>query len=122
VWRSRGVAALAAASLLIGVGMQDAQATGRTVTKRTLAPGVVYETIIDTSYPLREYVLLYDGSAATATIDQVPSAPQIGTSQRTSVMSANAGAIAGVNGDLNERPARPTHQYASDGVPSSARR
>ena len=65
MWRSRGVAALAAASLLIGVGMQDAQATGRTVTKRTLAPGVVYETITDTSYPLREYVLLYDGSAAT---------------------------------------------------------
>ena len=117
VWRNRGVAALAAASLLVGLGMQGARAAGRTVTKKTLAPGVVYETITDTSYPVREYVLLYDGGAATATIDQVLAAPQIGTPQRTSVISANAGAIAGVNGDLTVWPARPTHQYVSNGMP-----
>jgi hypothetical protein len=33
------------------------------------------------------------------------------------VMSANAGAMAGVNGDLNDWPARPTHQYVSNGMP-----
>ena len=49
VWRNRGVAALAAAGLLVGLGMQGAQAAGRTVTKKTLAPVVVYETITDTS-------------------------------------------------------------------------
>jgi len=109
--------AVVAASLLVGLGMQGAQAAGRTVTKRTLAPGVVYETITDTSYPAREYVLLYDGSAATAALDQVLSSQQIGTFQKTSVMSANAGAIAGINGDLNDWPARPTHQYVSNGMP-----
>jgi hypothetical protein len=66
---------------------------------------------------VREYVLLYDGGVASAAIDPVLSAPQIGTFQKTSVMSANAGAIAGVNGDLNDWPARPTHQYVSNGMP-----
>jgi hypothetical protein len=117
VWRNRAVAALAAASVLVGLGMQGAQAAGRTVTKKALAPGVVYEVISDSSYPAREYVLLYDGGAASAALDQVLSAPQIGTFQKTSVMSANAGAIAGVNGDLNDWPARPTHQYVSNGMP-----
>jgi len=117
VWRSRAAAALAAASLLVGLGMQGAQASGRTVTKKTLAPGVVFEQITDSSYPIHEYVLLYDGSVASASIDQVLSASQIGTPQRTSVISANAGAIAGVNGDLTVWPARPTHQYVSDGMP-----
>jgi Phosphodiester glycosidase len=78
---------------------------------------VVFETITDPSYPVREYVLLYDGSVASAAVDQVLSAPQIGTFQRTSVMSANAGPIAGVNGDLNDWLARPTHQYVNDGMP-----
>src|SRR6476619_8494024 len=45
VWRNRGAVAVVAASLLVGLGMQGAQAAGRTVTKRTPAPGVVYETI-----------------------------------------------------------------------------
>ena len=117
VWRSRGAAALAAASLLAGLGVQGAQATGRIVTKKTLAPGVVYEQITDTSYPIREYVLMYDGSVANAAIDQVLSAPQVGTPQRTSVIAANAGAIAAVNGDLTVWPARPTHQYVSNGMP-----
>jgi len=117
VWQNRGVAALAAASLLVGLGMQGAQAAGRTVTKKTLAPGVVYEQISDSSYPIHEYALLYDGTVAKATIDQVLSAPQIGTPQRTSVISANAGAIASVNGDLTVWPARPTHQYVLDGMP-----
>jgi len=117
VWRNRGAVAVVAASLLVVLGMQGAQAAGRTVTKRTLAPGVVYETITDTSYPAREYVLLYDGAAATAALDEVLSSQQIGTFQKTSVMSANAGAIAGINGDLNDWPARPTHQYVSNGMP-----
>ena len=117
VWRNRGAVAVVAASLLVGLGTQGAQAAGLTVTKRTLAPGVVYETITDTSYPAREYVLLYDGAAASAALDQVLSSQQIGTFQKTSVMSANAGAIAGINGDLNDWPARPTHQYVSNGMP-----
>jgi hypothetical protein len=117
VWRNRGAAAVAAASLVVGLGMQGAQAAGRSITKKTLAPGVVYEVISDSSYPAREYVLLYDGGVASAALDQVLSAPQVGTFQRTSAMSASAGAMAGVNGDLNDWPARPTHQYVSNGMP-----
>jgi hypothetical protein len=117
VWRKRGAAASAAAILILGLGMQGAQASARTVSKKALATGVVYELITDTSYPAREYVLLYDGGVASAALDQVLSAPQVGTFQKTSVMAANAGAIAGVNGDLNDWPARPTHQYVSNGMP-----
>ena len=117
VWRRRGTAGVAAATLLVGLGMHGAEATGKVVSKKTLAPGVIYEQITDTAFPVREYVLLYDGSAASAAIDQVLSAPQVGTFQKTSVMAANAGAIAGVNGDLNDWPARPTHQYVSNGMP-----
>jgi hypothetical protein len=117
VWRRRTSTALAAARLPVGLGVQGAQATGRTVTKKALAPRVVYEQISDSSYPIWEYALLYDGGAAKATIDQVLSAHQIGTPQRTSVISANAAAIAGVDGDLTVWPARPTHQYVLDGMP-----
>src|SRR4051794_9776895 len=116
-WRKRGAAASAAAILILGLVMQGAQASARTVSKKALATGVVYELITDTSYPAREYVLLYDGGVASAALDQVLSAPQVGTFQKTSVMAANAGAIAGVNGDLNDWPARPTHQYVSTGMP-----
>ncbi len=117
VWRRRGAAGLAAASLVVGLGVHGAQATPKIVTKKTLAPGVVYEQISDSAYPVREYVLFFDGAATGTSLDQVLSAPQVGTFQKTSVMSANAGAIAGVNGDLNDWPARPTHQYVSNGVP-----
>ena len=65
------------------------EATGKVVSKKTLAPGVIYEQITDTAFPVREYVLLYDGSAASAAIDQVLSAPQVGIFQKTSVMAAN---------------------------------
>jgi len=117
VWRRRGAAGLAAAALLVGVAIHGAQATPKIITKKTLAPGVVYEQISDSAYPIREYVLFFDGSATTTALDQVLSAPQVGTFQKTSVMSANAGAIAVINGDLNDWPARPTHQYVSNGMP-----
>src|SRR4051812_34421815 len=107
VWRNRGAAAVAAASLVVGLGMQGAQAAGRSITKKTLAPGVVYEVISDSSYPAREYVLLYDGGVASAALDQVLSAPQVGTFQRTSAMSASAGAVAGGNGELGGGPGPP---------------
>src|SRR3954466_15615153 len=117
VWRKRGAAASAAAILILGLGMQGAQASARTVSKKALATGVVYAVISDSSYPAREYVLLYDGGVASAALAQLLSAPRVGTFQRTSSMSASAGAIAGVNGDLNDWPARPTHQYVSNGMP-----
>ena len=40
VWRRRGAAGVAAATLLVGLGMHGAEATGKVVTKKTLAPGV----------------------------------------------------------------------------------
>ena len=97
------------------VGAQGVSASPKVVTKKTLAPGVVYQQINDSATPLRMYVLTFDAGTA-ATIDDVLSAPQIGTFQRTSSMAANAGALAAVNGDLNDWPGRPTHQYVQDGM------
>ncbi|MEP6759065.1 MAG: phosphodiester glycosidase family protein [Actinomycetota bacterium] len=85
------------------------------MTKKTLAPGVVYQQINDTAIPARLYVLTFDAGTA-ATLDDVLSSSQIGTFQRTSYMGTNVGALAAVNGDLNDWPARPTHQYVQDGT------
>ena len=115
VWTRRGAAVLAVSALVMAIGAQGASATPKVVTKKTLAPGVVYQQINDSATPLRMYVLTFDAGTA-ATIDDVLSASQIGTFQRTSSMATSAGALAAVNGDLNDWPGRPTHQYVQDGM------
>jgi hypothetical protein len=106
---------VAVSAILIAIGAQGASASQKVVTKKTLAPGVVYRQINDGAIPLRMYVLTFDAGTA-ATIDDVLSSSQIGTFQRTSSMAANVGALAAVNGDLNDWPGRPTHQYVQDGM------
>jgi len=115
VWTRRGAAVLAVSALAMAIGVPGASATQKVVTKKTLAPGVVYQQINDGAIPLRMYVLTFDAGTA-ATIDDVLSSSQIGTFQRTSTMATNVGALAAVNGDLNDWPARPTHQYVQDGM------
>jgi len=115
VWTRRGAAVLAVSALAMVIGAQGASASQKVVTKKTLAPGVLYQQINDGAIPLRMYVLTFDAGTA-ATLDDVLSSSQIGTFQRTSSMGANVGALAAVNGDLNDWPARPTHQYVQDGM------
>jgi hypothetical protein len=62
------------------------------------------------------YVLTLDPKTP-ATLDLILSGAQIGTFARTSAMATNAGALGAVNGDLNDWPGRPTHQYVQDGMP-----
>ena len=115
VWARRGTATLTIAALALVIAGPGASASQKVVTKRTLAPGVVYRQINDGAIPLRMYVLTFDAGTA-ATIDDVLSSGQVGVFQRTSSMAANVGALAAVNGDLNDWPGRPTHQYVQDGM------
>jgi hypothetical protein len=112
----RAVTVLATSGLAIGGLASSAAATPKVMVKKTLASGVTYEQITDTSVPIRLYVVMFD-AGTPATLDLTLASPQIGTFQRTSAMAANAGALAAVNGDLNDWPARPTHQYVLDGTP-----
>ena len=85
------------------------------MTRKRLAPGVVYRQINDAAIPIRMYELTF-AAGTPATIDDVLSSSQIGTFQRTSSMASTTGALAAVNGDLNDWPGRPTHQYVQDGM------
>src|SRR5215212_4307571 len=116
VWVKRGVGVLVVCGLLSAGTISSALATPKVVKKKALASGVTYEQIDDTSIPIRMYVLVFTPKTP-ATLDVVLSAPQIGTFARTSTMAANVGALAAVNGDLNDWPGRPTHQYVMDGMP-----
>lgn len=80
-----------------------------------MAPGVKYKQISDTSYPIRMYVLKFRAKTK-ATLDNVLSASPISMAKKTSEMATSAGALAAVNGDLNDWPGRPTHQYVSNGM------
>jgi len=116
VWVKRGVAVLLLAGLAAASMMPGAIAAPSVAKKKTLAAGVTYEQINDASIPIRMYVLKLDPKTP-ATLDLVLSGSQIGTFAKTSTMAANAGALGAVNGDLNDWPGRPTHQYVQDGVP-----
>jgi hypothetical protein len=110
----RAVAVVAVTALTVGLAAGSAAATPKVITRKTLAPGVVYQQITDTAVPYRVYAVEFDPTTP-ATLDSVLSGSQIGTFTRTSTMGANAGALASINGDLNDWPGRPTHQSVTDG-------
>jgi Phosphodiester glycosidase len=116
VWAKRGVAVLLFWVLAGALVAPPASAAPRVVKKKRLAPGVVYEQLNDTTVPVRMYVLKLRPKTP-ATLDLVLSNSQTGTFAKTSTMAAGAGALAAVNGDLNDWPGRPTHQYVQDGLP-----
>src|SRR5512141_1084347 len=103
LWVKRGVAVLAVSGLATAAFLPSASAAPKVMKKKTLASGVTYEVISDTSIPIRMYVLTFDPKTP-ATLDLVLSGSQIGTFARTSTMGANANALAAVNGDLNDWP------------------
>jgi hypothetical protein len=116
MWVKRGVAVLAVSGLAMGAWLPSALAAPKVVKKKALASGVTYRQINDTAIPIRMYVLTFSPKTP-ATLDVVLSGAQIGTFARTSTMATNTGALAAVNGDLNDWPGRPTHQYVMDGMP-----
>jgi hypothetical protein len=107
--------AVAVCTAVLALGAQAALATPTVVVKRTLAPGVKYRKIRDSAIPVTMYVLRFR-SGTKATLDGVLSSNPISSYKKTSEMAVNAGAIAAINGDLNDWPGRPTHQYVSDGM------
>ncbi len=112
---TRVAGVLAVAAVVVGLGGQAALAAPVVVTRKHLAPGVTYKQISDSSYPIRKYVVKF-GSGTKATLDGVLSASPISMAKKTSDMATGVGALAAVNGDLNDWPGRPTHQYVSDGM------
>jgi hypothetical protein len=106
---------LAVTAIVIGIASQAALATPSVVTKKRLAPGVKYKAIVDNSYPIRMYELKFRGGTK-ATLDGVLASNPISYARTTSAMASSARALAAVNGDLNDWPGRPTHQYVSNGT------
>ena len=118
MWTTRAAAAraigvLAATLILAGITAQSA--SGTVVAKKRLAPGVKYKAIVDSAYPVHMYVLKFR-PGTKATLDGVLSNSPISAPRTTSDMGSSAGALAAVNGDLNDWPGRPTHQYVSNGM------
>lgn len=82
---------------------------------RVVAPGVALTTTFDRRVPLRTYVLWIDPSQG-ASIGMTMAHGGLGALQQTSDMAREAGALAGVNGDLGSAiSARPVHPFALDG-------
>ena len=111
----RAAGVLAVVAVVLGLTAQGASATRTVVAHKRLAPGVKYKQISDTSYPIRMYVLKFR-PGTKATLDNVLSSNPISSAKKTSEMGAGAGALAAINGDLNDWPGRPTHQYVANGT------
>ncbi|MDP9185287.1 MAG: phosphodiester glycosidase family protein [Actinomycetota bacterium] len=111
----RLVCAMAVTAVVVSLSAQAASAAPTVVAKKRLARGVKYVHITDSSYPIHMYVLKFR-PRTRATLDDVLSSSPISTAKKTSEMATNAGALAAINGDLNDWPGRPTHQYVSNGM------
>ena len=112
---TRVAGVLVGAAIVVGLGGQAASAAPVVVTRKHLAPGVTYKQISDSSYPIRMYVVKFR-PGTRATLDGLLSASPISMAKKTSDMATGVGALAAINGDLNDWPGRPTHQYVSDGM------
>ncbi len=109
------VAGLVTSSVLGGaVGTQAAIPSGATVTKRTIAPGVVYQKIVDPAGPWEIFVVKI-APGSTPTVDTVLAGNTMGSYAKTSVIAQSVGAIAAINGDFGGRFGEPAHAFADDG-------
>jgi hypothetical protein len=111
----RVAGALAVTAIVMAITVQAASAAPATVVKKRLAPGVTYKALVDNALPVHMYVLKFR-RGTKATLDGVLSSSPISYARKTSDMGASVGALAAVNGDLNDWPGRPTHQYVSNGM------
>src|SRR5215213_4592266 len=113
-WK-RSIVVLVGSAMILVLGGQMASAGPKVVVRKTLAPGVKYRKLKDKALPVTMYVLRFS-PGTNATLDDVLSTSQISAPELTSSMAVGAGAIAAVNGDLNDWPGHPTHQYVSNGM------
>lgn len=109
------VAGLVTGTVLGGaVGTQAAIPSGASVTRRTIAPGVVYQKIVDPAGPWEIFVVKI-APESTPTVDPVLAGNTMGSYAKTSVIAQSVGAIAAINGDFGGRFGEPAHAFADDG-------
>lgn len=107
------------ASVLV-VGALNAPAFARqtqpgTRSSTTIAPGLTFTTIDSDNPPEHARVLMLDPSTPL-TLDIATAGGRMGRFQKTSVVAAQHGALAGINGDFSVAPGRPLHPFYDDGV------
>ena len=113
----RTISAIAVSMLVMGAIDAPAQASvpqqpTRSVT--TIAPGLTLTTIDSDNPPEHVRVLTVDPSTPL-TLDIATAGGRMGRFQKTSVVAAQRGALAGINGDFSVDPGRPLHPFYSNG-------
>jgi len=112
--RGAGALALAiAVSVLVPRAASGVVNPGST-TSTTIAPGLVFTQIVDTSGPNRIYVLDIDLTTPLS-METTRAGFKMGAYAKTSDMAKAVGAIAAVDGDYSIWPGRPQHAFADDG-------
>ena len=113
----------AAALLVLAIGpAQDAGGADRSaagarapiVKTQKIAPGLTYIRIVRRQLPLRTFVLRVDLSKAI-TLDTTIADDALPSRRQLSRIVRNHGALAGVNGDLDEGVGNTVHPFAQDG-------
>ncbi len=102
--------------LAVTAGANAAVPSTASVTRKVLAPGVVYRRIVDPAGPWIVHMLKVD-PGSSATVDPVLAGSTVGSYATTSSIGIGAGAIAAINGDFGGRFGLPTHTFVSDGSP-----
>lgn len=111
--RRRGRTAMAACLVAIVALVTPAVAGTRTASTYHLTTHLALKKVRDSNGPQQIRVLTL--SPGTNVPDIVPATQQYPMWARTSTMSANAGAVAGVNGDFGVVGGRPKHVLMIDG-------
>jgi hypothetical protein len=116
----RPAAVLVALLLLLTVVEAPTPAGGRTArsawatTTRRVAPGLTLTKIVAKKPRWRIFVLTAN-TAARLTLDTALAGPEMPVRARTSMIAAQEGAIAAVNGDFGSSFGGPAHPFAQDG-------
>ena len=90
-------------------------ATYRVLSRRTVAPGVVFTKLVESS-PQNHIFVLRVNLSKKPSLDTALASRALGGFERTSSMAARLGAVAAVNGDFSEWWGRPAHAFARDGA------
>jgi hypothetical protein len=115
--RARIAASSFGLAVIVGAGLLAAATpapAASTVAKYTLTKNIQLITTRFPTKPVEERTLKVTPTTASVP-DIVPAAPAYPMFDLTSTMSANAGALAGVNGDFGTAKDQPTHVLMIDG-------
>jgi hypothetical protein len=101
---------------LVGNAGSPARAASlQVLSRRRIAPGIVYTRLLESS-PLNHVFVLNVNVPAAPSLDVALASRAVGGFERTSSMASRYGALAAVNGDFTEWWGRPAHAFAEDGA------